>query len=159
MDINGITPIANSSSFWKKTQCQTGVYSTVSQTQPLFPSLPLRQRPSSASNLAIVSFKTLFFSFSFSNFFFHCSAVNSKLTEAVFLIVLALHQRRLKWKILVTRPQCGHLHHSPHLLHQWTGMPDCSLFSVYCLPMSEVGPAPNTDGLNYSNILLAESTY
>uniref|UniRef100_A0A8D0B4Y8 Uncharacterized protein n=1 Tax=Salvator merianae TaxID=96440 RepID=A0A8D0B4Y8_SALMN len=40
----------------------------------------------SASSLVIVSFKTLFFSFSFSNFFFHCSAVNSRFTEAVFLI-------------------------------------------------------------------------
>uniref|UniRef100_A0A803T9T6 Uncharacterized protein n=1 Tax=Anolis carolinensis TaxID=28377 RepID=A0A803T9T6_ANOCA len=44
--------------------------------------------------LAIVSFKTLFFSFSFSNFFFHCSAVNSKFTDAVFLIVLALKWQR-----------------------------------------------------------------
>uniref|UniRef100_A0A8D2JG78 Uncharacterized protein n=1 Tax=Varanus komodoensis TaxID=61221 RepID=A0A8D2JG78_VARKO len=49
---------------------------------------PLRQRPSSASSLVIVSFRILFFSFSFSNFFFHCSAVSSRFTEAVFLIVL-----------------------------------------------------------------------
>uniref|UniRef100_A0AAR2L301 Uncharacterized protein n=1 Tax=Pygocentrus nattereri TaxID=42514 RepID=A0AAR2L301_PYGNA len=32
----------------------------------------------------------LFFSFSFSYFLFHCSAVSSRLIEAVFLIVLAL---------------------------------------------------------------------
>uniref|UniRef100_A0A8C5N2E1 Uncharacterized protein n=1 Tax=Gouania willdenowi TaxID=441366 RepID=A0A8C5N2E1_GOUWI len=36
----------------------------------------------------------LFFSFSFSYFLFHCSAVSSRLMEAVFLIVLALRQRK-----------------------------------------------------------------
>uniref|UniRef100_A0A8C5NKB3 Uncharacterized protein n=1 Tax=Junco hyemalis TaxID=40217 RepID=A0A8C5NKB3_JUNHY len=51
---------------------------------------PLRQRLSSASSRARLSLSALFFSFSFSNFFFHCSAVSSRFTEAVFLMVLAL---------------------------------------------------------------------
>uniref|UniRef100_A0A2K5S4V0 Uncharacterized protein n=1 Tax=Cebus imitator TaxID=2715852 RepID=A0A2K5S4V0_CEBIM len=37
----------------------------------------------SASSFAIVSFWAFVFSFSFSYFFFHCSAVNSRFTEAV----------------------------------------------------------------------------
>uniref|UniRef100_A0A673WTL6 Uncharacterized protein n=1 Tax=Salmo trutta TaxID=8032 RepID=A0A673WTL6_SALTR len=49
---------------------------------------------SSASSLWTVSFITLFFSFSFPYFFFHCSAVSSKFTEAVFLMVLALGGER-----------------------------------------------------------------
>uniref|UniRef100_A0A8C9P3T0 Uncharacterized protein n=3 Tax=Marmotini TaxID=337730 RepID=A0A8C9P3T0_SPEDA len=44
---------------------------------------PGRGRLSSASSFAIVSFWALVFSFSFSYFFFHCSAVNSRFTEAV----------------------------------------------------------------------------
>uniref|UniRef100_A0A8C0B2E1 Uncharacterized protein n=1 Tax=Buteo japonicus TaxID=224669 RepID=A0A8C0B2E1_9AVES len=52
------------------------------------PPLPLRQRLSSASSFPMVSFSALFFSFSFSYFFFHCSAVSSRFTEAVFLIPL-----------------------------------------------------------------------
>uniref|UniRef100_A0A8B9KV95 Transmembrane protein n=1 Tax=Astyanax mexicanus TaxID=7994 RepID=A0A8B9KV95_ASTMX len=51
---------------------------------------PLRQRFSSASSLWMLSFRLLFFSFSFSYFLFHCSAVSSRFTEAVFLMVLAL---------------------------------------------------------------------
>uniref|UniRef100_A0A4W4G111 Uncharacterized protein n=1 Tax=Electrophorus electricus TaxID=8005 RepID=A0A4W4G111_ELEEL len=54
---------------------------------------PLRQRFSSASSLCIVSRNTLFFSFSFSYFLFHCSAVSSRFIEAEFLIVLALRVR------------------------------------------------------------------
>lgn len=54
------------------------------------PPSPLRQRLSSASSLAMVSLSALFFSFSFSYFFFHCSAVSSRFTDAVFLMVLAL---------------------------------------------------------------------
>nr|BAE89865.1 unnamed protein product [Macaca fascicularis] len=50
---------------------------------------PLRHRLSSASSFAIVSFWAFVFSFSFSYFFFHCSAVNSRFTEAVFLMVFA----------------------------------------------------------------------
>lgn len=38
----------------------------------------------------MVSFSALFFSFSFSYFFFHCSAVSSRLTDALFLMVFAL---------------------------------------------------------------------
>uniref|UniRef100_A0A8C3QRZ1 Uncharacterized protein n=1 Tax=Cyanoderma ruficeps TaxID=181631 RepID=A0A8C3QRZ1_9PASS len=44
---------------------------------------PLLQRLSSASSRASVSRRALFFSFSFSNFFFHCSAVSSRFTDAV----------------------------------------------------------------------------
>uniref|UniRef100_A0A3B4CIM4 Uncharacterized protein n=1 Tax=Pygocentrus nattereri TaxID=42514 RepID=A0A3B4CIM4_PYGNA len=51
---------------------------------------PLRQRLSSASSLWMLSFRLLFFSFSFSYFLFHCSAVSSRFTDAVFLMVLAL---------------------------------------------------------------------
>uniref|UniRef100_A0A3B4VC12 Uncharacterized protein n=1 Tax=Seriola dumerili TaxID=41447 RepID=A0A3B4VC12_SERDU len=51
---------------------------------------PFLQRLSSASSFWMVSFRVLFFSFSFSYFLFHCSAVSSRLTEAVFLMVLAL---------------------------------------------------------------------
>ena len=51
---------------------------------------PLRHRLSSASRRAMVSFSALFFSFSFSYFFFHCSAVSSRLTDALFLMVFAL---------------------------------------------------------------------
>uniref|UniRef100_A0A8C1M8H4 Uncharacterized protein n=2 Tax=Cyprinus carpio TaxID=7962 RepID=A0A8C1M8H4_CYPCA len=51
---------------------------------------PLRQRSSSSSSLWMVSLKLLLFSFSFSYFLFHCSAVSSRLMEAVFLMVLAL---------------------------------------------------------------------
>uniref|UniRef100_A0A452HY74 Uncharacterized protein n=1 Tax=Gopherus agassizii TaxID=38772 RepID=A0A452HY74_9SAUR len=50
-------------------------------------------RLSSASSFPIVSFSVLFFSFSFSYFFFHCSAVSSRFTDAVFLMVLALEGR------------------------------------------------------------------
>uniref|UniRef100_A0A663FGG3 Uncharacterized protein n=1 Tax=Aquila chrysaetos chrysaetos TaxID=223781 RepID=A0A663FGG3_AQUCH len=50
------------------------------------PPSPLRQRLSSASSFPMVSFSALFFSFSFSYFFFHCSAVSSRFTDAVFLI-------------------------------------------------------------------------
>uniref|UniRef100_A0A8C6Y3Z2 Transmembrane protein n=1 Tax=Naja naja TaxID=35670 RepID=A0A8C6Y3Z2_NAJNA len=68
---------------------RNAVHSKAKRTFVFFSSnLPLRQRPSSVSNLAIVSLRVLFFSFSFSNFFFHCSAVNSRFTDAVFLIVL-----------------------------------------------------------------------
>lgn len=52
--------------------------------------LPFLQQFSSASSLWIVSFIDLFFSFSFSYFFFHCSAVSSRFTDTVFLMVLAL---------------------------------------------------------------------
>uniref|UniRef100_A0A672ZMX3 Secreted protein n=1 Tax=Sphaeramia orbicularis TaxID=375764 RepID=A0A672ZMX3_9TELE len=53
-------------------------------------------RLSSASSFWMVSFRVLFFSFSFSNFLFHCSAVSSRLIEAVFLIVLALGSKEIK---------------------------------------------------------------
>uniref|UniRef100_A0A8C7IGW7 Uncharacterized protein n=1 Tax=Oncorhynchus kisutch TaxID=8019 RepID=A0A8C7IGW7_ONCKI len=52
--------------------------------------LQLRKLTTSDSSLCTVSFIILFFSFSFSYFFFHCSAVSSRFTDAVFLIVLAL---------------------------------------------------------------------
>lgn len=52
--------------------------------------LPLLHCSSSASSLWIVSFIDLFFSFSFSYFFFHCSAVSSRFTVTVFRMVLAL---------------------------------------------------------------------
>uniref|UniRef100_A0A8C2HIW3 Uncharacterized protein n=1 Tax=Cyprinus carpio TaxID=7962 RepID=A0A8C2HIW3_CYPCA len=45
---------------------------------------PLRQRSSSSSSLWMVSLKLLLFSFSFSYFLFHCSAVSSRLMEAVY---------------------------------------------------------------------------
>uniref|UniRef100_A0A8C9XZK9 Uncharacterized protein n=1 Tax=Sander lucioperca TaxID=283035 RepID=A0A8C9XZK9_SANLU len=47
-------------------------------------------RLSSISSFWTVSFRVLFFSFSFSYFLFHCSAVSSRLMEAVFLMVLAV---------------------------------------------------------------------
>uniref|UniRef100_A0A8C6WF65 Uncharacterized protein n=1 Tax=Neogobius melanostomus TaxID=47308 RepID=A0A8C6WF65_9GOBI len=40
-------------------------------------------------------YSPLFFSFSFSYFLFHCSAVSSRLMEAVFLMVFALSQRNI----------------------------------------------------------------
>lgn len=52
--------------------------------------LPLLHCSSSASSLWMLSFIDLFFSFSFSYFFFHCSAVSSKFTVTVFRMVLAL---------------------------------------------------------------------
>lgn len=52
--------------------------------------LPFLQRFTSASSLWIVSFNDLFFSFSLWYFFFHCSAVSSRFTDTVFLMVLAL---------------------------------------------------------------------
>uniref|UniRef100_A0A8C0G0Z8 Uncharacterized protein n=1 Tax=Chelonoidis abingdonii TaxID=106734 RepID=A0A8C0G0Z8_CHEAB len=58
------------------------------------PASPFLQRLSSASSFPIVSFIVLFFSFSFSYFFFHCSAVSSRFTDAVFLMVLALERQR-----------------------------------------------------------------
>uniref|UniRef100_A0A3Q3WY03 Transmembrane protein n=1 Tax=Mola mola TaxID=94237 RepID=A0A3Q3WY03_MOLML len=51
---------------------------------------PFLQRLSSDSSFWMLSFRVLFFSFSFSYFLFHCSAVSSRLMEAVFLMVLAL---------------------------------------------------------------------
>uniref|UniRef100_A0A3Q3MM77 Uncharacterized protein n=1 Tax=Mastacembelus armatus TaxID=205130 RepID=A0A3Q3MM77_9TELE len=51
---------------------------------------PFLQRLSSVSSFWMVSFRVLFFSFSFSYFLFHCSAVSSRLMEAVFLMVLAI---------------------------------------------------------------------
>lgn len=59
--------------------------------------LPSLQRFSSASSLWMVSFIDLFFSFSFSYFFFHCSAVSSRFTDTVFLMVLALI-RGMQWQ-------------------------------------------------------------
>lgn len=59
--------------------------------------LPVLQRLSSASSLCMASFIDLFFSFSFSYFFFHCSAVSSRFTVTVFLMVLALRRRGRRW--------------------------------------------------------------
>uniref|UniRef100_A0A3P9Q1G7 Uncharacterized protein n=1 Tax=Poecilia reticulata TaxID=8081 RepID=A0A3P9Q1G7_POERE len=42
------------------------------------------------TQICIVTNHVLFFSFSFSYFLFHCSAVSSRLMEAVFLMVLAV---------------------------------------------------------------------
>lgn len=53
-------------------------------------SLPFLHLFSSTSRCWITFFKVLFFSFSFSYFFFHSSAVSSRFTETVFLMVLAL---------------------------------------------------------------------
>lgn len=53
---------------------------------------PLRQWLSSASSLWMFSFRFLFFSFSFSYFLFHCSAVSSRFTDAVFFMVFALRE-------------------------------------------------------------------
>uniref|UniRef100_A0A8C9RN51 Uncharacterized protein n=1 Tax=Scleropages formosus TaxID=113540 RepID=A0A8C9RN51_SCLFO len=47
---------------------------------------------SPSSSFWMVSFNVLFFSFSFSYFLFHCSAVSSRFTEAVFLMVFALEK-------------------------------------------------------------------
>lgn len=52
--------------------------------------LPFLQQLNSASSLCTVSFSDLFFSFSFSYFLFHCSAVSSRFTVTVFRIVFAL---------------------------------------------------------------------
>lgn len=57
---------------------------------PLHPSSPFLHLLSSISRCWITFFKVLFFSFSFSYFFFHSSAVSSRFTETVFLMVLAL---------------------------------------------------------------------
>ena len=53
-------------------------------------SLPFLHLFSSISRCWRTFFKVLFFSFSFSYFFFHSSAVSSRFTETVFLMVLAL---------------------------------------------------------------------
>uniref|UniRef100_A0A8D3AZ37 Uncharacterized protein n=1 Tax=Scophthalmus maximus TaxID=52904 RepID=A0A8D3AZ37_SCOMX len=45
---------------------------------------PFLQRLSSASSLWMVSFMVLFFSFSFSNFLFHCSAVSSRCIDCIY---------------------------------------------------------------------------
>uniref|UniRef100_A0A3B3RYG7 Secreted protein n=1 Tax=Paramormyrops kingsleyae TaxID=1676925 RepID=A0A3B3RYG7_9TELE len=55
---------------------------------------PWRMRFKSVSNIWIVSFCDLLLSFSLSNFFFHSSAVSSKFTDAVFLMVFALSSGR-----------------------------------------------------------------
>uniref|UniRef100_A0A3B3CLY5 Uncharacterized protein n=1 Tax=Oryzias melastigma TaxID=30732 RepID=A0A3B3CLY5_ORYME len=47
---------------------------------------PLLQRSSSASSFWMTAFRLLFFSFSFSYFFFHSSAVSSRFTQTVFLM-------------------------------------------------------------------------
>uniref|UniRef100_A0A8C5AGD9 Uncharacterized protein n=1 Tax=Gadus morhua TaxID=8049 RepID=A0A8C5AGD9_GADMO len=79
----------NSLSSRPKTRVTTSaVVRSVSGTSPFL------QRLSSASSLWRVSFMVLFFSFSFSYFRFHCSAVSSRLMEAVFLMVLALWRGR-----------------------------------------------------------------
>uniref|UniRef100_A0A8C7X0X1 Uncharacterized protein n=1 Tax=Oryzias sinensis TaxID=183150 RepID=A0A8C7X0X1_9TELE len=52
--------------------------------------LALMARKSSASSLWMTLFRLLLFSFSFSYFFFHSSAVSSRFTQTVFLMVLAL---------------------------------------------------------------------
>uniref|UniRef100_A0A3B3REV4 Transmembrane protein n=1 Tax=Paramormyrops kingsleyae TaxID=1676925 RepID=A0A3B3REV4_9TELE len=62
-----------------------------------------RDRFSSASSFWMVSFRVLFFSFSFSYFLFHCSAVSSRFTDAVFLMVLALEACRRCPNVQVTR--------------------------------------------------------
>uniref|UniRef100_A0A667WYH9 Uncharacterized protein n=1 Tax=Myripristis murdjan TaxID=586833 RepID=A0A667WYH9_9TELE len=59
-------------------------------------SSPDGRRLSSVSSFWMVSFSVLFFSFSFSYFLFHCSAVSSRLMEAVFLMVLALGERKTR---------------------------------------------------------------
>lgn len=51
---------------------------------------------SSDSRCWMTLFKALFFSFSFSYFFFHSSAVSSKFTETVFLMVFALGLKHRK---------------------------------------------------------------
>lgn len=56
-------------------------------------SLPFRHLLSSFSSRWMMIFRPLVFSFSFSYFFFHSSAVSSMFTETVFLIVLALCER------------------------------------------------------------------
>lgn len=66
---------------------------------------PFLQRLSSASSFWMVSFIVLFFSFSFSYFLFHCSAVSSRLMEAVFLIVLALWWRRHRGELTLNLVQ------------------------------------------------------
>uniref|UniRef100_A0A8B9B9Z2 Uncharacterized protein n=1 Tax=Anser brachyrhynchus TaxID=132585 RepID=A0A8B9B9Z2_9AVES len=55
--------------------------------------LPFRHLLSSFSSHCMVLRRVLFFSFSFSYFFFHCSAVSSTLTQTVFLMVFALHRK------------------------------------------------------------------
>uniref|UniRef100_A0A671PTE8 Uncharacterized protein n=1 Tax=Sinocyclocheilus anshuiensis TaxID=1608454 RepID=A0A671PTE8_9TELE len=52
--------------------------------------VPFLQRLSSFSSQVMVFLSVLFFSFSFSYFFFHCSAVSSTFTHTVFLMVFAL---------------------------------------------------------------------
>uniref|UniRef100_A0A8C0F472 Uncharacterized protein n=1 Tax=Bubo bubo TaxID=30461 RepID=A0A8C0F472_BUBBB len=54
---------------------------------------PFRHLLSSFSSHCMVLRRVLFFSFSFSYFFFHCSAVSSTLTQTVFLMVFALHRK------------------------------------------------------------------
>uniref|UniRef100_A0A671VD35 Uncharacterized protein n=1 Tax=Sparus aurata TaxID=8175 RepID=A0A671VD35_SPAAU len=71
-------------------QCSLQGLNSLSSRPKTYSVSPFLQRLSSASSLWMVSFIVLFFSFSFSYFLFHCSAVSSRLTEAVFLMVLAL---------------------------------------------------------------------
>uniref|UniRef100_A0A672IBL8 Secreted protein n=1 Tax=Salarias fasciatus TaxID=181472 RepID=A0A672IBL8_SALFA len=57
-------------------------------------SSPFLQRFSSFSSFWIITLRLRFFSFSFSYFFFHSSAVSSRFTDTVFLMVLALKQNK-----------------------------------------------------------------
>uniref|UniRef100_A0A671T7T8 Uncharacterized protein n=1 Tax=Sinocyclocheilus anshuiensis TaxID=1608454 RepID=A0A671T7T8_9TELE len=52
--------------------------------------VPFLQRLSSFSSQVMVFFSVLFFSFSFSYFFFHCSAVSSTFTHTVFVKTLSV---------------------------------------------------------------------
>uniref|UniRef100_A0A8C6J614 Uncharacterized protein n=1 Tax=Melopsittacus undulatus TaxID=13146 RepID=A0A8C6J614_MELUD len=61
--------------------------------------LPFRHLLSSFSSHCMVLRRVLFFSFSFSYFFFHCSAVSSTLTQTVFLMVFALHRKSKKIQV------------------------------------------------------------
>jgi len=60
---------------------------------PTFWHVPFLHLFSSSSRCWITFFRLLFLSFSFSYFFFHSSAVSSRFTETVFLIVFALRNK------------------------------------------------------------------
>lgn len=89
--------------------------------------LPFRHRLSSFSSRWMMIFRFLVFSFSFSYFFFHSSAVSSMFTETVFLMVLALcEQSKVEMICICTyflfiqlkRNLLGHKRASPLAKHE-----------------------------------------
>uniref|UniRef100_A0A3B3SKJ0 Uncharacterized protein n=1 Tax=Paramormyrops kingsleyae TaxID=1676925 RepID=A0A3B3SKJ0_9TELE len=77
-----------------RAQCSSGSEGTRSlgHNGMRSPGSPFLQRLSSISSRCTMSFRLRVLSFSFSYFLFHSSAVSSRFTDTVFLIVLALRR-------------------------------------------------------------------